>query len=34
MTKKIISVCLVVFTLLMCLGTVASADTPPYDTYT
>ena len=34
MKKKIMSVCLVVFTLLMCLSVFASADTPPYDTYT
>lgn len=34
MKKKLISACLIVLVLVMCLCTYVSADTPPYDTYT
>ncbi len=34
MKKKLLSVCLIAFALIMCLGTYVAADTPPYDTYT
>lgn len=34
MKKRLLSACLIAFALIMCLGTYASADTPPYDTYT